>query len=266
MNEVSVAVQSASILLREGIEAMLVVSALAAFLRRACGTLELRAVYAGVASAVLASVLAAIVFDVFLGGAHDDRMEAAVMLIAVGLMLYMSGWLFLRQDPRAWNAALQASARRAMGAGASTSLGLIAFLAVFREGSETVLFLHALARANGGWTSGFFAGLAAALMLIGSIYVAIQWLAFRFPLRPIFLLTSTFLFLMGLRFIGGAMQELQEQTIVPYDGVTLPDWLLALGINPTWEALGAQLVVAMIAIAGTLVLYGRRTLATVKIK
>jgi len=93
-----------------------------------------------------------------------------------------------------------------------------------------------------------------------------QWLALQVSLRPIFLLTSAFLFLMGLLFIGGAMQELQEQTIVPYDGVTLPDWLLALGINPTWEALGAQFVVATVAIAGTLVLYGRRTLATVKIK
>jgi high-affinity iron transporter len=196
-------------------------------------------------------------FSVFLGGAHDDRLEAAVMLIAAGLMLYMSGWLFLRQDARAWNAALQASAVRAMGAGASVSLGLIAFLAVFREGGETVLFLHALARANDGWTGGFFAGLLAALLLIVAIYVAMQWLALRIPLRPIFLFTSAFLFLMGLRFIGGAMQELQEQTIVPYDDVTLPDWLLALGINPTWEALGAQLFVAMIAIVGTLVLYGR---------
>jgi len=266
MNGLSVAVQSASILLREGVEAMLVISALAGFLRRAGATWELRAIYAGAASAVLASVLAAIVFDVFAGGAHDDRMEAAVMLIAAGLMLYMSGWLFLRQDPRAWSAALQASASRAMEAGASASLGLIAFLAVFREGGETVLFLHALARANGGWTGGFFAGLLAALMLLVAIYVAMQWLALQVSLRPIFLLTSAFLFLMGLLFIGGAMQELQEQTIVPYDGVTLPDWLLALGINPTWEALGAQFVVATVAIAGTLVLYGRRTLATVKIK
>jgi len=266
MNGASVALQSASILLREGIEAMLVISALAAFLRRAGATLELRAVYTGAGSAVIASVLAAIVFDVFLGGAHDDRMEAAVTLVAAALMFYMSGWLFLRQDPRAWNAALQASAKRAMGAGASTSLGLIAFLAVFREGGETVLFLHALARANGGWTGGFFAGLLAALMLIVAIYVAMQWLALRIPLRPIFLLTSAFLFLMGLRFIGGAIQELQEQTIVPYDGVTLPDWVLALGINPTWEALSAQLAVAIIAIAGTLVLYGLRTIATVKIK
>jgi high-affinity iron transporter len=266
MNDLSVAVQSASILLREGVEAMLVISALAAFLRRAGATWELRAVYAGAGSAVLASVLAAIAFDVFLGGAHDDRLEAAVMLIAAGLMLYMSGWLFLRQDPRAWNEALQASAGHAMGAGASTSLGLIAFLAVFREGGETVLFLHALARANGGWSGGFFAGLLAALILIVAIYVAMQWLALRIPLRPIFLFTSAFLFLMGLRFIGGAMQELQEQTIVSYDGITLPDWLLALGINPTWEALGAQFVIAIVAIAGTLVLYGRRSLATVKIK
>jgi high-affinity iron transporter len=65
MNDISVALQSASILLREGVEAMLVVSALAAFLRRAGATMELRAVYAGAGAAVLASVLAAIALQRF---------------------------------------------------------------------------------------------------------------------------------------------------------------------------------------------------------
>jgi high-affinity iron transporter len=264
VSDLSIALQSASILLREGVEAMLVIAALAGVLRHAGAIRELRALYAGAGLAVLASIAAAIVFDAFLGGAHDDRIEAAVMLLASALMLYMSGWLFLRQDPRAWNAALQASVRRAMGAGASLSLASIAFLAVFREGSEAVLFLHALGRASGGWTAGFSAGLAGAFACMIAIYFAMQWLALRIPLRPVFLFTSAFLFLMGLRFIGGAMQELQEQTLIPYDGVTLPDWMVALGVNPTWEALGAQLVVATFALAGTLLLHSRRVPAAVR--
>jgi high-affinity iron transporter len=135
MMDLSVALQSAGILLREGIEAMLVVAALAAFLRRSGAVAELKAVYLGAILAILASVLAAIVFDVFLGGAHDDRLEAAVML-ASGLMLYMSGWLFLRQNPGAWNAALRRSAERAISSGTSPSLAAIAFLAVFREAAK----------------------------------------------------------------------------------------------------------------------------------
>src|SRR6266568_7554016 len=260
MIDLSVALQSASILLREGVEAMLVIAALAAFLRRSGAIAELKAIYLGAITAILASVLAAVVFDVFLDGAHDDRLEAAVMLLAAALMLYMSGWLFLRQNPVSWNATLHRSAERAVSSGTALSLASIAFLAVFREGGETVLFLHALARSSGGWSAGLNVGLLAALVGLFALYGAMQWLAFRLPLRPVFLLTSAFLFLMGLRFIGGAVQELQEQAIIPYDTVAVPDWLVALGINPTWQAFGAQCVIAAVAAASTLA-YSRRPVA-----
>ncbi len=263
MMDLSVALQSASILLREGVEAMLVVAALAAFLRRSGAVPELKAVYLGATLAILASVLAAIVFNVFLGGAHDDRLEAAVMVLASGLMLYMSGWLFLRQNPGAWNATLRRSAEHAISSGTSLSLALIAFLAVFREGGETVLFLHALARSSGGWSAGLNIGLLAAVVGLFALYAAMQWLAFRLPLRPVFLLTSAFLFLIGLRFIGGAVQELQEQAIVSYNALAAPDWVVGLGINPTWEVVAAQFAVAVIAAASTLAMYVRRPAAIV---
>jgi high-affinity iron transporter len=263
MIDISVALQSASILLREGVEAMLVIAALAAFLRRSGAVAELKTIYFGAVLAILASVVAAVVFDVFLGGAHDDRLEAAVMLLASVLMLYMSGWLFLRQNPQAWNATLHRSAERAISSGTSLSLASIAFLAVFREGGETVLFLHALARASGGWNAGLNVGLLAAFAGLFALYLAMQWLAFRLPLRPVFLLTSAFLFLMGLRFIGGAVQELQEQAIISYDALSVPDWLIGLGLNPTWEAVGAQFIIAAIAAGSTLAMYSRRPVAMV---
>ena len=147
-----------------------------------------------------------------------------------------------------------------MSSGASLSLASIAFLAVFREGGETVLFLHALARSSGGWNAGLNVGLLAAFVGLFALYGAMQWLAFRLPLRPVFLLTSAFLFLMGLRFIGGAVQELQEQAIISYDALAAPDWLIGLGINPTWEAVAAQFAVAVIAAASTLA-YSRRPVA-----
>lgn len=262
MINLSVALQSASILLREGLEAMLVIAALAAFLRRSGAVAELKAVYLGATLAILASVLAAVVFDLFLGGAHDDRLEAVVMLLASALMFYMSGWLFLRQNPGAWIATLRHSAERAISSGTSLSLASIAFLAVFREGGETVLFLHALARSSGGWSAGLGIGLLAALVSLLALYAAMQCLAFRLPLRPVFLLTSAFLFLMGLRFIGGAVQELQEQAMISYDDVTVPDWLVSLGVNPTWEAFAAQFTVAVVAVASMLAMYYRRRPAT----
>lgn len=68
---------------------------------------------------------------------------------------------------------------------------------------------------------------------------------------------------MGLRFIGGAVQEFQQQAIISYDAVAAPDWLLTLGINPTWEAIGAQLVITAVAVGSILVMHRRRPAAIV---
>jgi high-affinity iron transporter len=255
MNAMAAALQSGMILVREGLEAMLVIAALAAFLRRAGAVGHLRQLYLGALVAVFASFGAAIVFEMFFNGAHDDRMEAVIMSVAAALMLYMSGWLFLRQDPRAWQAHVRRSAERALSSGTALSLALIAFLAVFREGGEAILFLHALASTTGGWNVGLVAGLLTASLCLIALYAAMQWLALRLPLRPLFLVTSAFLFLMGLRFIGGTVQELQEQVLIPYDVLPASDWLVWLGLNPTWEAIGAQMVVALVAVLSTLVLY-----------
>jgi high-affinity iron transporter len=258
MNALSEALQSGSILLREGLEALLVIAALAAFLNRAGFPEKVRSLYIGAGLAILASFGAAVVFELFFGGEHNDFMEAGVMVIAAVLMLYMSGWMYLKQDPKAWMGELKRSAERALDSGTTISLAAIAFLAVFREGGETVLFLHALAQTSGGWTFGLIAGLVVAAALLVAIFYAIEKLALMLPLRPVFIVTSAFLFLMGLRFVGGALQELQEQTIVPYTAAPVPHWLEQLGVNPTWEAIGAQLVIAAIAIGSTLALKLRR--------
>ncbi len=252
MNALSEALQSGSILLREGLEALLVIAALAGFLTRAGVPEKVRALYAGAGLAILASFGAAVVFELFFDGEHNDFVEAGVMVIAAVLMLYMSGWMYLKQDPKAWLGDLRRSTERAVDSGATVSLALIAFLAVFREGGETILFLHALAKTSGGWTFGLIAGLVVAAVCLVAIFYAIEKLALMLPLRPVFLVTSAFLFLMGLRFVGGAIQELQEQTVVSYTAAPIPHWLEQLGVNPTWEAIGAQLLIAAIAVASTL--------------
>lgn len=247
----SIALQSGSILLREGLEALLVISALAAFIERAGAHHHVRALYWGAGAAILASFGAAAVFELFFGGAHDDRLEAGVMLLAAVLMFYMSGWLLLKQDPRAWQAGLRQAADKAIRSGATISLGLIAFLAVFREGGETVLFLHALAKTGGGWSFGFFLGLVVAALMLVVLFIAIRAFAMRLPLRPLFVATSAFLFVMALKFVGGAIQELQEMQLLDVTAVDLPGWLADLGANATVEAIVAQGGIALVAILGT---------------
>jgi len=240
--------QSATILLREGLEALLVIAALAAYLDRAGASRRISWLYSGAVAAVAASLVAAWAFEAFNNGAHDDRLEAAVILFAAALMLYVSGWLFLRQDPRAWQGFLRSKADQALARQTGVAVAVLAFLAVFREGAETVLFIHALAVSTGGWSAALLAGLAAAAVALVACFFVINTLARRLPLRALFIVTSAFLFVMAIKFIGEAMQELQEQQVVPYTEFGASALLSGVGLNPTLEAVAVQLLVILLAI------------------
>ena len=155
-------IQAAVILLREGLEAMLVIAALAGYLTKAGAAHRIQALYGGALAAVGASIIAAWLFAVLNSGEHSDILEGIIILFAAALMLYVSGWLMVKQDPRGWQEYLAHKADTALSQDTVWAVGALAFLAVFREGAETVLFINALATAEGGWSAGLFAGLAAA--------------------------------------------------------------------------------------------------------
>jgi high-affinity iron transporter len=111
---ISTLVQSATILLREGLEAMLVVAALSAYIDKAGMRRRLTALYGGSVAAIVASVLAAWLFEVFNNGVHNDVLEGFTIFGAAALMLYVSGWLLLRQDPRSWQEFLKTKADEAL--------------------------------------------------------------------------------------------------------------------------------------------------------
>ncbi|MBA7465831.1 Ferrous iron permease EfeU [subsurface metagenome] len=242
-------VQSAAILLREGLEAMLVLAALAGYLKKAgAGGGRLAALYAGAAAAVVASLIAAWLFQILNNGVHNDIVEGLVILCAVALMLYVSGWLLIRQDPRAWQGYLATKADRALAQDTGVAIGLLAFLAVFREGAETILFMYALVKTAGGWTSGLIAGSLAAAAALAILFYFINLVAQRIPLRPLFVITSGFLFVMAIKMLGDAVQEFQEQRLLPYDDLQGWEWLSGVGLNPTVEALAAQASIVALAV------------------
>jgi len=247
----SLMLQSGSILLREGLEALLVIAALGMYLRRGGNAHRLPALYGGAALGVVASLAMAWVFDRFFGGAHNDLLEGVIFLIAAALMVYVGGLLFLRQDPRVWQAWVKAQAEAALagGSGAIGAIALIAFLSVLREGAETVLFLYALAQKSGGWNLSLIAGLLVAVALLMAIFWVMQVLALKLPLRPLFIVTSVFLLVMAIKFVGDGLKEFQEMAWISYSPVDLPGWLEWAELNPSLEALGAQgvLIVAVVA-------------------
>ena len=250
--------QSAVILLREGLEALLVVAALAAYLDKAGARDRLPALYAGAGLAVIASLITAWLFAQFNNGEHNDLVEGVVMLAAAALMLYVSGWLLVRQDPKAWQAMLKQQADAALSQRSTVfAIAALSFLAVFREGAETVLFVHALSKTVGGYTVGLIGGLLAAAAGLVVLFLVINQVARRLPLRPLFLITSAFLFLMALKFIGQALQEFQEQQLLSYTEFRASRWLDAIGFNPTLESASVQLAVIVLAAVTFIVLHRR---------
>ncbi len=252
--------EAAIILLREGLEALLVIAALAAYLGKSGAQDRLAALYSGAGAAIVASLVAAWGFATFNNGQHNDIMEGAVIIAAAALMLYVSGWLMVRQDPRAWQAYLKEQAGAALAKQTGFAVAALAFLAVFREGAETVLFISALANTAGGWTASLIAGLVAGAAALVVLFFFINALARRIPLRPLFIVTSAFLFVMALRFIGAAIQEFQEQLIIPFDPIASAPWLTTIGFNPTWEAVAVQAAVVVLAIV-TFLLWRRSATA-----
>jgi high-affinity iron transporter len=242
-------IQAAIILLREGLEAMLLIAALAGYLNKAGAAHRVAALYGGALAAIGASIIAAWLFAVLNSGAHSDIMEGIIILIAASLMLYVSGWLMVKQDPRGWQDYLAHQAGHALAQETAWAIGALAFLAVFREGAETVLFINALATTEGGWSAGLFAGLAMASAGLMVMFYFINLIAQKLPLRPLFIVTSAFLFAMAVKFIGEAVQEFQEQSMLPFTELKGVAWLGSLGLNPTLEALSAQLLVIVFALA-----------------
>jgi high-affinity iron transporter len=245
----SVFIQAAVILLREGLEAMLVIAALAGYLTKVGAGHRVLALYGGALAAIGASVVAAWLFAVLNSGNTSDVLEGIIILFAASLMLYVSGWLMVKQDPRGWQDYLAQKADHALAQDTVWAVGMLAFLAVFREGAETVLFVNALATTEGGWNSGLFAGLAAATVGLAILFYFINLIAQKIPLRPLFIVTSAFLFAMAIKFIGEAIQEFQEQSILPFTEVKSLRWIDAIGLNPTLEALSVQLLVVVFALA-----------------
>src|SRR3954471_7543765 len=242
-------IQAAIILLREGLEAMLVIAALAGYLTRAGAGHRINALYGGALAAVGASIVAAWLFAALNSGEHSDVLEGAIILAAAALMLYVSGWLMVKQDPKGWQDYLAHKADGALARDTVWAVAALAFLAVFREGAETVLFVNALAGTAGGWSAGLFAGLALATATLVMLFYFITLIARKLPLRPLFIITSAFLFAMAIKFIGEAVQEFQEQAIITVTEVKGSTFLSAIGLNPSMEALSIQGLVILFALA-----------------
>lgn len=264
--EGSVFLDSLLIILREGFEAILVISALAAYLRRIGEAGRLPYLYGGSVAAVLASFALWLVARsaLELSGSGREALEGWTVLLAAGVLFWVSYWLVSKAEADRWQAFVRSRVDRAVGRGALLGLGFLAFIVVFREGFETVLFYEAVAVGAGGASgqSTLVAGFLTGCGLLAILYVFFQRIGPRIPLRTFFSVTGGLLYFMSFRFAGAGIRELQEAGWVAQTRLGfVPDWSVLsqwLGVFPYLEPLLLQgLVAAAALLAFALVLHRR---------
>jgi high-affinity iron transporter len=254
-------IQSLMILLREGLEAILIIGALMTFLVKIGAGHRKRDIHIGVGAAVAMSLLTAVLLEtVFeLSPAHQEVLEALTMLVAVGVLFYVSYWLLSKMEVQKWTAFVKERVQVAVTGGSAFALASAAFLAVYREGFETVLFYKALVvsgGAAGGAVLPVGVGIAVGGALLAVVYLLINRYGVKLPLRPFFAITSAFLYYTAFVFAGKGIAELQAGGVV---GTTvLPGWprMPALGIYPTVESLLAQAVLVGLALFALVWIFG----------
>jgi high-affinity iron transporter len=237
---------SFAILVREGLEAILLVAATLAIVSRASArdiaARGRRAVHIGWVTALGAGGLTwwAAQNLIAVSGAQREIVEGLSALLAAAVLVWVSYWLFSRLDAAKWQAVLGAHLETAAAKGSLWVLGALAFLAVYREAFETVLFYQALAAQGANRElPALWAGAGSALALLFVAGFAIVRLGRRLPLRQFFATSSVVLYAFAVVFAGHGIAALQEAAALPMTAVAFPR-VVWLGIYPTLEGLGLQ--------------------------
>ncbi|MDR1440103.1 MAG: FTR1 family iron permease [Clostridiales bacterium] len=251
----TVFIASLLIITREGFEAILIVGAIIAYLVKSGNQKSVGAVYWGSLIALGASVVMAFILNSLAGasGANQEITEGVTMLIAVAVLFYVSNWMVSKAESAAWTGYIEGKVQSSITRGSVFSLAFAAFLAVFREGAETILFYQALLAGTKTYLNMIWVGLGIGCVALVAIYLLIRFMSIRIPLKPFFLGTSILMFIMSISFVGSGIKELQEGNAVgvtPVPGISSVD---ILGIYPTLETLIPQAILIAITVVALVV-------------
>lgn len=244
---------SALIILREGLEAALILAAILAMLRVMGATQAIPYIHMGWILALIAGGLTWIATQTVLtfSGQHRESMEGFISVFAAVALFYVGYWLHTRSEAKKWQAFIQGKVKDVLSSKKIFGLVGISFFAVYREAFEVVLFYQALWLQNennhGAVVWGFITGLAVLVV----VTFAILKLGLRIPLKYFFGATGTLLYIMAFIFAGNGIKELQAAGWLPSTPLSIPLQVPLLGIYPTLETLAAQAVMLFAFIATT---------------
>ncbi|HEY3227660.1 MAG TPA: cytochrome c/FTR1 family iron permease [Roseiflexaceae bacterium] len=253
-------VSSLIIILREGLEAILVLAAMAAFLVRTGRHESLPWLHVGWIAALLLGGLTWVISSklIAISGAHREVTEGITALVAASLLLYVGFWLHSKANAARWNQFIKSQMTTALSGGALFSIALVSFLAVYREVFETVLFYQALwVQSEGSGQTAVIAGLGIGVAALAVLAWLIARFSVRLPLGTFFAVSSVLLAVMAVVFAGQGIAALQEAGKLASNRIDFPSIPL-LGIYPNLQGLTLQLALVTIIVIGFVYLRGNR--------
>ena len=243
------AVDAMLILLREGVEAMLIVIALISALNVAKQPQGKKWVYAGVLAGLLASVIGAIVlqrlFPAVTAGTHREVLEGFIGLFVVVMMLMVGTWLHSKSSLQSWNAYIAKHMGKALTTGSLVSLFGLSFLSVFREGAETIVFYAGILPKIS--MNDFLTGIFAALLVLAVLAVLLLKTSIKLPIAKLFKVLTWVIYALGFKILGISVHALQLTGYLSLTSVQ-NQWLenSDLGLFATVETLSAQAMYILI--------------------
>ena len=177
------------------------------------------------------------------------------ILIAVLVLFYVSNWMVSKAESDAWSKYIDDQVKVSTETGSALTLGFTAFLAVFREGAEVILFYQPLISSSNGNVFPVWLGFGVGCVCLVFVYIIIRFFSVKLPIRPFFLGTSILMFVMSISFLGSGIKELIEGDVISYTSpellanlIPVNDVFDVLGIYPCFETLIPQLILILITL------------------
>ena len=235
-------INSALIILREGLEAALILAAILAMLKVMGASDAIRYVHFGWILALFCGVLTWLAAQTVLtfSGQHRESMEGFISIFAAVALFYVGYWLHTRSEAQRWQAFIQDRVQNVLSSKRVLGLVGLSFFAVYREAFEVVLFYQALWLQNTESHQAIIGGFAGGVVVLLAATLAIFKLGLRIPLKYFFGITGTLLYIMAFIFAGTGIYQLQAAGWVPATPLEFPPAVPLLGIYPTMETLAVQ--------------------------
>jgi len=235
---------SALIIVREGLEATLVLAAILAMLKVTGATDAVRYIHLGWVLALFAGALTWLATQTVLtfSGQNRETMEGFISVFAAVALFYVGYWLHTKSEARKWQAFIRGKVENVLSGKKLLGLVGISFFAVYREAFEVVLFYQALWLQNENGHHLIISGFIAGLALLAVLTLGILKLGLNVPLKYFFGATGTLLYIVAFVFAGNGIKELQAAGWVSTTPLKFPPQAPLLGIYPTVETVAAQML------------------------